>query len=374
MATFTLSMVFLGNIADLDPVDGDGDAENQSALIGTYYGGGEFAADNIVTVTAQDPNNDARVNSNDRADPDQITYDLGNGLVTTQFDSLFNVDSTVTFGPETGEPDHNGLGGVIQTETGDLFFVMIDDDAGLGANSFDDFPIESIQINSIDVFGNQSAPSFSDDQSFVPCFTSGTQIETEFGAKAVDDLRAGDRVLTLDGGLQTIDWIGRHQVGAMHLARNKNFQPVFISAGALGDGIPEQDLIVSPQHRLMISSGIVGRMTGDPDVLVAAVKLVGFPGVYQVSSDIGVKYHHFACAQHHVVWANGAPAETLYLGPQVQTSLAKNAVEMLRQLGLVTKDSNSQAPARPIVQRRATLEKLKSRHLKNGKALVSLVH
>lgn len=140
---------------ELDTTDGNGVAENQAALLGTYFDATDPASHHIATIVAQDVNNDDRITSNDGATPEPVTFDIGSGPVATQYDALFNVNATVTFDPRSGEPDYNGLGGVIQTETGDLFFVMIDDDAGLGANSFDDFPILSISINSISVFGTQ---------------------------------------------------------------------------------------------------------------------------------------------------------------------------------------------------------------------------
>lgn len=109
-------------MADPDPIDGNATAENQSALLGTYYGPGNPAAAHITTLTLQDANSDGLTNSNDTASPDAVSYDLGSGIVNTQNDSLFNLDVTFNFVSGSGEPPYNGLGGVIQTEAGDLFF------------------------------------------------------------------------------------------------------------------------------------------------------------------------------------------------------------------------------------------------------------
>lgn len=46
----------MGNVADLDPMDGNGSAENQGLLIGTYFNGSDHAADHIVDIVAQDAN------------------------------------------------------------------------------------------------------------------------------------------------------------------------------------------------------------------------------------------------------------------------------------------------------------------------------
>ena len=352
---YILNVIHLGNMADLDPVDGDSDAENQSALLGTYYDSNDRAADHIFDITADDANSDGLINSNDTGSPDTITYDLGAGPVVTQYDSLFNVDVTVTFPASSGEPDYNGLGGIIQTETGDLFFVMIDDGEGYGTNSFDNVPIESIQINSISAFGSQSMATVSDDQQFVPCFTTGTLLETARGLLSVERLREGDLVQTLDNGLQPVTWIGRRRVGFGHGPVDG---PVCIRANALGHGYPERDLVVSPQHRVLIKSRIADRMVQSNEVLVPAVKLVGAEGVFRLPRPVAVHYHHFACQGHEVVWANGAPAETLFLGPVVRS--------------LVNWGDQSHAPARPLINKRGTLRNLVRRHARNQVPLLTL--
>lgn len=213
MAQFVLNVIHLGNIEELDTTDGNSVAENQDALLGTYYDASDAAANHIIDVTASDANSDNLINSNDTSTPDTITYDLGSGTVTTQNDALFNVNVTVTFPAGSGQPPYTGLGGIMQTETGDLFFVMIDDGEGYGSNPYDDFPIESIQINSISAFGDQSMGRVSDDQTFVPCFTAGTRLETARGLLQVERLRIGDRVQTLDNGLQPVTWVGHRCVG-----------------------------------------------------------------------------------------------------------------------------------------------------------------
>ena len=49
-------------------------------------------------------------------------------------------------------------------------------------------------------------------------------------------------------------------------------QPVRILAGALGHGMPQRDLLVSRQHRMLVSSAICERMFGLEQVLVSAIK------------------------------------------------------------------------------------------------------
>lgn len=374
MTVFTLSVIYLGTHSDYDPVDGNATAGDISGLLGTYYGPGNAASDNIVILTAQDDNNDDLVNSNDHATPEGVSYDLGDGLVSTQYDSLFNVQTTVTFAPSSGQPDYNGLGGIIQTETGDLFFVMLDDDAGLGANAFDDSAIQSISINSVDAFGSQQAATYSDTQSFVPCFTTGTRIKTPKGDIRVEALRVGDHVLTVDNSEQPIVWIGRKALSPSTLLQHPNLAPICIKKGALGLGHPNRDLLVSPQHHLALSSKIVKRMTGETEIIVPAVKLLCLPGVDRVHAPLGVQYYHFACANHELIWANNTPTETLFFGPQVKASLDPVALQELKHIlpELLCNDVPlTKHLVRSVFGKPDQLQRLVTRHIKNNQSLVA---
>ncbi|WP_338549271.1 Hint domain-containing protein [Roseovarius phycicola] len=368
MAVFTLSTIYLGNYADFDPIDGNATPGDTSGLLGTYYGAGNAASANIVELTANDANSDGLIDSNDTASPDTITYDLGSGVVTTQYDSLFNVDSTVTFAPGSGEPDYNGLGGVIQTETGDLFFVMIDDDTGFGSNAFDDVAIQSITINSVTTFGSQSGATYSDDQSFVPCFTAGVTIKSPNGDVPVEHLRKGDWVTTLDNHYQRIVWIGRRNLSSQYLQNQPNLLPICISAGSLADGVPCRDLVVSPQHCLLLGSKIIQRVTGKDEVLIPAKKLLGLSGVHKVQSRLGVQYFHFALKSHELVWANGALSETLFLGPQVRSALSQGPTLEFGNVFGRSRPSEipmMKHPARLVLRKNQRVRCLIARHQKN---------
>lgn len=373
MAGYTMSMVYLGNLAELDTVDGNGSAENQTALLGSYYGAGDAASNHIVDVTATDNDSDGAIEGNDTASPETITYDLGSGLVTTQYDAVFNVDVTVDFLTD-GVPDYSGVGGIVQTETGDVFMVMIDDDAGLGANDLDDYPISSITINSISSFGTSQDASASDGQSFVPCFAAGTLIRTARGELPVERLRAGDRVETLDNGLQEVVWTGRNRLSAAFLARQPHLCPVRIAAGALGEGYPERDLILSPQHRLLLTSPVAARMFGEREVLVPCLRAAGLPGITQVRPSLGVHYYHFLCADHQIVRAHGAPCESLYLGRQSLEGLTPGSRRSIAALlpDRVRAAQQGLLPgARMMPAKQARLRRLVQRHGKNRHPLLA---
>ncbi len=147
----------------------------------------------------------------------------------------------------------------------------------------------------------------------VPCFTPGTLIETKRGRVAVDKLRPGDRVLTRDNGYQPIRWIGRRRLKAADLAAAPQLQPVRIAAGALGEGLPEADMLVSPQHRMLISGARAELLFGEAEVLAAALHMLGQPGITRQRRD-EVTYLHLMFDAHEIIRANGAWTESFQPG------------------------------------------------------------
>ena len=145
------------------------------------------------------------------------------------------------------------------------------------------------------------------------CFTPGTVIATARGEVLVEDLSEGDKVFTRDNGLQPIRWVGARSVTRQELARQPQLQPILIRAGALGSGLPLTDLIVSPNHRVLITSATAQMYFEENEVLVAAKHLVGRPGVARLATQ-GTTYVHFMCDAHEVVLSNGAWTESFQPG------------------------------------------------------------
>ncbi|ASP20588.1 Hint domain protein [Antarctobacter heliothermus] len=132
------------------------------------------------------------------------------------------------------------------------------------------------------------------------CFLEGTLIATTNGEKAVEDLRAGDVVLTASGGTTTVEWLGEQPV-ATATTNPAKVNPIRIRAGALGDNIPARDLLVSPDHAI----GIDG-------YLVNASALINGSTVTREGQmrGAGFTYFHVETGTHELLLAEGCPAET----------------------------------------------------------------
>lgn len=204
-----------------------------------------------------------------------------------------------------------------------------------------------------------------------PCFTRGVRIMTDAGERAIEDLRAGDLVLTRDRGLQPIRWIGSARLTAAALARNPAMRPVRIRAHALGRGLPATDLVVSPQHRILVRSKVARTMFGADEVLVAAKQLLQIDGIDLAEDLHEVEYFHMLFDRHEVVVSNGAETESLYPGPEALRSVGRAALDEILALFPELR-ALTQAPvsARLMPSGRQS-RKLAVRHLQHGRPLVS---
>lgn len=157
--------------------------------------------------------------------------------------------------------------------------------------------------------------SFSSDPPEFPCFAAGTLIETDTGPLAIEALRPGDLVRTLDHGLQPLRWVGTRSVpGAGPLA------PVTIAAGALGN---YRDLVVSQQHRFLIRGWQAELHFGQPEVLIAAKHLVNGRTI-RLHPRRRITYAHLALDRHEVIFAEGIATESLHLGAMALAALDPN--------------------------------------------------
>ncbi len=207
----------------------------------------------------------------------------------------------------------------------------------------------------------------------VPCFTRGTLILTTDGERLVENLLPGDLVLTKTHGPQPIRWIGAKQLGRHALNRAPKLRPVRIKANALGQGMPRNDLLVSPQHRILVRSKIAQRLMGSKETLVAAKHLVGLDDI-AIAKDIDqVEYFHFLFDAHEVIWANGAETESLFTGVEALKTIGAQAREEIFALFPELAEMNDALCAKPAapIAKGQIARQLTYRHQKNLKPLFS---
>ncbi|WP_421704257.1 Hint domain-containing protein [Aliiroseovarius sp.] len=240
---------------------------------------------------------------------DQITGGLGN-------DDLSGGDDRDTFtGLNAGDTVDGGAGGddwdvldlTGSAPSGGSLKVTITgpDSNGNGSDGY---------VTYFDSAGNVTGTlQFEEIEEIVPCFTPGTLIATPKGERRVEELQEGDRVITRDNGIQEIRWVGHKPMDWRQLEANKHLKPVLIQAGSLGNGLPERDMLVSPNHRVLVANDRTALYFEEREVLVSAKHLVDNKGVHRVDT-MGTTYIHFMFDHHEVVLSDGAWTESFQPG------------------------------------------------------------
>lgn len=347
-----------GGIDD-DTVDGGADndvitgGEGSDVLLGgdgddTLYGGLDPAFPDGLNIT--DDGADGRpVDPDPTNGMDTIEGGAGNDVIYGQDDddviSGGEGDDTIDAGIDddvvTGGIGNDMITGGHGADTlsggadRDLFIGASDGDVVDGGSAGDDYDTldltgQNFEITSrtLDADGNSysgtinlldgadsviGTMSYQEIERIIPCFTPGTLIATPDGERKVEDLQAGDRVITRDNGIQEIRWIGARSLTEAELKDATHLQPVLIRQGALGNGLPERDMMVSPNHRVLVANDKTALYFEDREVLVAAKHLTGLEGV-DVVETTAVTYIHFMFDQHEVVLSDGAWTESFQPG------------------------------------------------------------
>jgi len=144
-------------------------------------------------------------------------------------------------------------------------------------------------------------------------FTRGTHITLASGRQVrVEDLREGDAVLTRDDGSQKVRWIGRQTVRATGA-----LAPIRIKAGTLHN---DNDLVVSPNHRLFVYQRRDALKAGRAEVLIKAKYLLNDDTVVRTDGGF-VDYFQILFDRHEIIYAEGIAAESLMVDTRVRPSL-----------------------------------------------------
>ncbi|SER54220.1 Hint domain-containing protein [Tranquillimonas rosea] len=154
-------------------------------------------------------------------------------------------------------------------------------------------------------------------------FTRGTQITLSSGRQVpIEALSVGDSVLTRDHGPERIRWIGQQTVRALGA-----FAPIRIAAGTLNN---ENDLIVSPNHRLFVYQRRDTIRAGRAEVLVKAKYLLN--GATVTRTDGGfVDYFQLLFDSHEIIYAEGIAAESLMVDTRTRPVLPPDLQDRLRK-------------------------------------------
>lgn len=340
------SAIFLGNAADMDTNESSTALENSSPIIRTFGSSSDRLASHVVEVDTD--SSDSNMSTNNVGTSDTVTYDIGSGPETHTLDTGALVSATVRFTDGTTTSENVVI---YQDTAGNLFLVAQDGQTVLASK-----PIESITVSSVLATGSSDSQFNYDTVQFV-CFAPGTMILCPDGERPVEALGPGDPVVTADHGVQRLRWTGQRELTFGPSPETQ--KPILIRAGALGPGCPRDDLIVSPQHRILLGGAEVRRLTGDDQALGIAAALTGLPGVRRMFGRRQVTYHSLLFERHEIIFANGTPVESLYPGRYAMTLFdPRQRGEILKLFPRLLADpvDGFGPKARPLLRRREVVE------------------
>ena len=210
---------------------------------------------------------------------------------------------------------------IVGGETGDDYDTLDLTGAGPLSITYNTGTTEDGVVTFLDAHGNPTGTlEFSGIEHIVPCFTPGTMIATVSGLRPVEDLDVGDQVFTRDHGVQEIRWIGHKDVSAKTLAEASFLAPIRIKKGALGNDLPDRDMLLSPNHRVMVSAPDLEMMFGQSEVLVAAKHLTRMKGIRRIRAH-EVTYIHLMFDRHEIIWSEGIWSESFQPGSMALAGL-----------------------------------------------------
>ena len=224
---------------------------------------------------------------------------------------------------DPNDPSQTWEIGVIDVDLNNDNNVNDANEAGYYLVFIDGVPPPNTVFNIDGVTADNTQIEHADLGGVVVCFAAGTLIDTPTGARPVETLTAGDMVLTRDAGAQPLLWAGQTHMPALGKAA-----PVVIPPNALGN---EAELVVSPQHAVLVDNWQAELLYASPGVLVRAIDMVGHNGIHQREGGF-LSYHHILFDRHQLVRAAGIWSESLYPGDMTLQTLRPKAREEIRQL------------------------------------------
>jgi autotransporter passenger strand-loop-strand repeat protein len=212
--------------------------------------------------------------------------------------SSFSLNSSTIIGFAAGdvvEAGYIGYAGATLTSSGSAGNTIVTISGTGGAESF---IVSGTSMNGfalVDEGGFAAATAN-------PCYCTGTRILGIDGDINVEDIKAGDVLVTVrDGGPLSakVIWTGKRHLDLRQRADMAALQPVRIVAGAIAPGLPERDLRVSPHHAIYLDG-----------LLFEAQALVNGTTIFRETTTRFVTYHHVELEAHDIILAEGLPAES----------------------------------------------------------------
>ncbi len=134
------------------------------------------------------------------------------------------------------------------------------------------------------------------------CFMSGSRLRAARGDVPVDEIQPGEQIVVIRDGqeqLEPVKWVGHTYFDMSRHAHPEVAAPIRIRAGALSHNQPVRDLVVSPEHCLIIDG-----------LCVPAKLLVNGGSIVSERDHAPFTYYHIELEKRGILLAENTPAES----------------------------------------------------------------
>ncbi len=184
---------------------------------------------------------------------------------------------------------------------------------------------------------------------YYACYLKGTHIATPEGEKKVEELKAGDTVLTASGGIAKVKWLGYRTLFKNRIPEKdaKRAFPILFKKNCIAHNVPHRDLIMSPGHHVSFEGN-----------LVAAMNLVNGTSIVQLFEMPSFQYFHVELEQFDILLAEGVPAES-YVDTG-NRNMFQNAREVAMNPDFGPAEGRPDVPGITVVRKGPTLEAIRA--------------
>lgn len=184
-------------------------------------------------------------------------------------------------------------------------------------------------------------------QVFLGGIVEGANVRTPCGPRRVELLRAGDLIVTRDNGLQPVRMVWTREITTAEMTVNVDLAPIRFKPRALGPMMPQRDLSVAPEHRVLVPGY---RLFGEDQTtccLIEARELAGVSdSAYVDRAATVVRYFTLVFDTHQIFSCNGLPIESFL--PTVGTVAALDdnlRDDLVRRFPQLKREPSSYPPA-----------------------------
>lgn len=165
----------------------------------------------------------------------------------------------------------------------------------------------------------------------------GTQVRTPCGPRRIEHVRAGDLIVTRTKGLQPVRMVWRRELRDVDLRGRPEAAPVRLKTRAIGPMMPQQDLVLAPEHPVLVPGYRLDGLAGSIGGLMEAGELAGTSDAAYVDRSLEeAPLFHLVFDSHQIFMANGLPVGSVDLTADVlerlEPSLRDEVLEIFPRL------------------------------------------